>query len=156
MCLFYTMVFSGGIRPGSVQVFALLPTQEDAESSIHASGPGAQRGPRLAPKTNHHHRSQALPRKWLYLSDQFLAPPTPPTLSNDHFCASSINWSELVTTRHYSRLKNKYWLHTYQIKFSCDFRTTLCFRHVFVLLLSGVAFVTFHLKKKIKRLNAVC
>lgn len=59
-----------------MSVLALLPAQHDTQGSLHASGPGAQCGPRLASKANHHHRSQTRPRKRFQLLDngQLLAP----------------------------------------------------------------------------------
>lgn len=55
---------------------ALLPSQHDTQGSLHASCPGAQCGPRLASKANHHDRSQARPRKRFQLLDngQLLTP----------------------------------------------------------------------------------
>lgn len=84
LSIFGAVVFSGGHWPGRLQVSdtAMLPTQVGTEGSLHASGPGAQCGPRLASKTNNHHWSQTPPRKRLHLSihNQFLAPPRPHNL----------------------------------------------------------------------------
>lgn len=85
ICLFIgVVIFSGWYRPAILQVSdpALLPEQDDPQGSLHASGPGAQGGPRLASKANDNNWSQDPPRKWIHLSnhEKLLAPPTVCTL----------------------------------------------------------------------------
>lgn len=77
-------LYLGGHRPvgAQVSVVALLPTPDGPQGSLHAPGPGAQSGPRLAAQAHHHHRGQATaarPRKRLRIPDhdRLLAPPRP-------------------------------------------------------------------------------
>lgn len=90
------MQFLGGhgLLGKQVPALVLLPTQDDAQGSIHASRPGTQCWPWLAPKANHDYWSQASPRKWIQLSNNgwLLTPAI--------FCSIIIHTAFVICTWH--------------------------------------------------------